>query len=214
MTSTPSAVILSLSIANWKARRTARGQYGQVGVEKTWTWTGRSISLRAARVSLAEPAVAAGDVEDRVHERAELVPGGQAVHADAVVLLRPQDGDGGDARDAQRLHLLLVEHEVVGLGGDAGIEGGQLLDQAPAPARTRGRPGPGRTRPGAPGSRAAANSSLSWLATSSVIRGIAIWSSIAVRAERSPRTSISTPARASDPGREPGPGPHAAARSK
>ncbi len=51
----PSAVILSLSIANLKARRTARGQYGQVGVEKTWTWTGFAISFSAARVGSLSP---------------------------------------------------------------------------------------------------------------------------------------------------------------
>jgi len=55
VTSMPSAVMRSLSIANLKARRTARGQYGQVGVEKTWTWMGRSTSLSAARVGSLSP---------------------------------------------------------------------------------------------------------------------------------------------------------------
>jgi hypothetical protein len=55
VTSTPSEVILSLSSANWKARRTARGQCGQVGVEKTWMWTGCVKAARPARVSSPRP---------------------------------------------------------------------------------------------------------------------------------------------------------------
>jgi hypothetical protein len=55
VTSTPSAVMGSLSIAKRKARRTARGQCGQVGVEKTWMCTGWRSSPRAARVSAVRP---------------------------------------------------------------------------------------------------------------------------------------------------------------
>ncbi len=55
VTSTPSAVMESLSIANLKARRTARGQYGQVGVEKTWTWTSLVTSASAFFVSSPRP---------------------------------------------------------------------------------------------------------------------------------------------------------------
>ena len=36
VTSTMCAVIRSLSMANWYASNTARGQYGQVGVLNTW----------------------------------------------------------------------------------------------------------------------------------------------------------------------------------
>ena len=55
VTSTPSALILSLSIANRNARRTARGQNGQVGVENTWRCTGRARSASAMRVSADKP---------------------------------------------------------------------------------------------------------------------------------------------------------------
>jgi hypothetical protein len=55
VTSTPSAVIWSDSIANLKARRTARGQYGQVGVEKTWTWMGLVTSASAFFVASPRP---------------------------------------------------------------------------------------------------------------------------------------------------------------
>ena len=55
VTSTPSAVMRSLSIAKRKARRTARGQWGQVGVEKTWMWRGRDSAWSASRVSGPRP---------------------------------------------------------------------------------------------------------------------------------------------------------------
>jgi hypothetical protein len=51
VTSIASARTRGLSIANWMARRTARGQYGQVGVEKTRSVTSLSSAASAARVS-------------------------------------------------------------------------------------------------------------------------------------------------------------------
>ena len=70
VTSTPSAVIWSLSIANLKARRTARGQYGQVGVEKTLMWTSLP---RMASDALVSSASAGSPVETRIMESIRLL---------------------------------------------------------------------------------------------------------------------------------------------
>ena len=50
VTSTASTLMRGLSTANWIARRTARGQYGQPGVEKTRRRRSRSSAASAVRV--------------------------------------------------------------------------------------------------------------------------------------------------------------------
>jgi hypothetical protein len=46
---------MSLSIAIFCANCTARGQYGQVGVTKTWRWRGSFSPARASLVFVARP---------------------------------------------------------------------------------------------------------------------------------------------------------------
>ncbi len=130
MTSTPSAVTLSHSIANLKARRTARGQWGQVGVEKTWMWTGFSSAARAAFVSSREAALAARHVQDGVDQRAELVALGQPVEAQAVVLALAHHRDRRDARDAElRAPWLRPARSCRTRRGGARVECGELLHE-------------------------------------------------------------------------------------
>ena len=122
------AVTRSEAIAMCCARRTARGQCGQVGVEKTLMSTSPVSAASEAFVASESVGLAAGRDDDRVDQVAELVAARNAVEADAVVA-RALHHDGRHLVDAVGLGPLAVDGGIEHLDADAVVERGDLAHE-------------------------------------------------------------------------------------